>query len=171
VGGMIQDLQEDIKCSICLESFINPVSIDCGHNFCQDCLFIHLNNFPQSEYNCPECRHLCRPERMKPDARLKSLVEKNSQFPHLEEVNKVRFCLPFQKMPTASVVLGQPVQLVGLDENGDRYLDAEALSTCLQQEEVKDTPVCLISIIGEQRQGKSFLLNFLLRKFKNLDIW
>ncbi|XP_029139644.1 RING finger protein 112 [Protobothrops mucrosquamatus] len=162
VGGMIQDLQEDIKCSICLESFINPVSIDCGHNFCQDCLFIHLNNSPQSEYNCPECRHLCRPERMKPDARLKSLVEKISHFPHLEEVNK--------KMPTASVVLGKPVQLVGLDENGDLYLDAEALSTCLEQEEVKDTPVCLISIIGEQRQGKSFLLNFLLRRFKNLAV-
>ncbi|XP_039201777.1 RING finger protein 112 isoform X1 [Crotalus tigris] len=162
VGSMIQDLQEDIKCSICLESFINPVSIDCGHNFCQDCLFIHVNNSPQSEYNCPECRHLCRPERMKPDARLKSLVEKISQFPHLEEVNK--------KMPTASVVLGQPVQLVGLDENGDLYLDAEALSSCLEQEEVKDTPVCLISIIGEQRQGKSFLLNFLLRRFKNLAV-
>uniref|UniRef100_A0A8C6VHB5 RING-type domain-containing protein n=1 Tax=Naja naja TaxID=35670 RepID=A0A8C6VHB5_NAJNA len=56
VGGMIQDLQEDIKCSICLESFSNPVSIDCGHNFCQDCLFVHLNNSPQSEYSCPECR-------------------------------------------------------------------------------------------------------------------
>ncbi|KAM3821594.1 RING finger protein 112 isoform 1-T3 [Vipera latastei] len=162
VGGMIQDLQEDIKCSICLESFINPVSIDCGHNFCQECLFIHLNNSPQSEYNCPECRHLCRPECMKPDARLKSLVEKISQFPHLEEVNK--------KISTASMILGQPVQLVGLDENGDLYLDAEALSSCLEQEEVKDTPVCLISIIGEQRQGKSFLLNFLLRRFKNLAV-
>lgn len=77
-------------------------------------------------------------------------------------------CLPFQKISTASMILGQPVQLVGLDENGDLYLDAEALSSCLEQEEVKDTPVCLISIIGEQRQGKSFLLNFLLRRFKNL---
>ncbi|XP_026578602.1 RING finger protein 112 [Pseudonaja textilis] len=162
VGGMIQDLQEDIKCSICLESFSNPVSIDCGHNFCQDCLFDHLNHSPQSEYNCPECRHLCHPEHMKPDARLKSLVEKISLFPHLEEVNK--------KMPTASLELGQPVQLVGLDENGDLYMDAEALSSCLEGEEVKDTPICLISIIGEQRQGKSFLLNFLLRRLKNLAV-
>ncbi|XP_013929620.1 PREDICTED: RING finger protein 112 isoform X2 [Thamnophis sirtalis] len=160
VGGMIQDLQEDIRCSICLESFNNPVSIECGHNFCQDCLFIHLNNSPQSEFNCPECRHLCHPEHMKPDARLKSLVEKISQFPHLEDINKM--------LPTASLELGQAVQLVRLDENGDLYLDAEALSTCLEQEEVKDTPICLISIIGEQRQGKSFLLNFLLRRLKNL---
>ncbi|XP_070584030.1 RING finger protein 112-like isoform X1 [Erythrolamprus reginae] len=162
VGGMIQDLHEDIICSICLESFNNPVSIDCGHNFCQDCLLSHLNNSPQSEYNCPECRHLCHPEQMKPDTRLKSLVEKISQFPHLEEANK--------KMPTASLELGQPVQLVGLDENGVLYLDEEALSNCLEQEEVKDTPICLISIFGEQRQGKSFLLNFLLRRLKNLTI-
>ncbi|XP_060548713.1 RING finger protein 112-like [Pantherophis guttatus] len=162
VGGMIQDLQEDIKCSICLEIFNNPVSIDCGHNFCQDCMFTHLNNSPQSEYNCPECRHTCYPQHMKPDARLKSLVEKISQFPHLEEVNK--------KMPTPSLELGQPVQLVGLDENGSLYLDTEALSSCLEQEEVKDTPICLISIVGEQRQGKSFLLNFLLRRLKNLAV-
>ncbi|ETE67168.1 RING finger protein, partial [Ophiophagus hannah] len=162
VGDIIQDLQEDIKCSICLESFNNPVSIDCGHNFCQDCLFVHLNNSPQPEYNCPECRHLCHPEHMKPDARLKSLVEKISEFPHLEEVNK--------KMPTASLEMGQPVQLVGLDENGDLYLDVEALSSCLEREEVKDTPICLISMIGEQRQGKSFLLNFLLRRLKNLAV-
>lgn len=71
-------------------------------------------------------------------------------------------------MPTASLELGQPVKLVGLDENGSLYLDAEALSSCLEQEEVKDTPICLISIVGEQRQGKSFLLNFLLRRLKNL---
>ncbi|XP_063157124.1 RING finger protein 112 [Candoia aspera] len=160
VGGMIQNLQEDITCSICLESFNNPVSIDCGHNFCQDCLFTHWNDSLHSQYRCPECRHLCHPERMKLDTRLKSLVEKIVQLPLLEEVNK--------KMPTTSLVLGQPVQLVGLDENGDLCLNAEALCSCLEQEEVKDTPICLISIVGEQRRGKSFLLNFFLRRLKNL---
>ncbi|KAM6451413.1 RING finger protein 112 isoform 1-T1 [Liasis olivaceus] len=160
VGGMIHNLQEDIICSICLESFKNPVSIDCGHNFCRDCLFTHWNVSLNSQYRCPECRHLCHPERMYLDARLKSLVEKIKQLRLLEEAKK--------KMPKTSSVLGQPVQLVSLDDNGNLYLDAEALSSCLEQEEVKDTPICLISIIGEQRRGKSFLLNFLLRKLKNL---
>lgn len=63
---------------------------------------------------------------------------------------------------------GKPVQLVGLDDDGDLCLDEEALSRCLEQGQVKNAPVCLVSILGEQRRGKSFLLNFLLRRLQNL---
>ncbi|KAL8176346.1 UNVERIFIED_CONTAM: hypothetical protein K2H54_032371, partial [Gekko kuhli] len=63
---------------------------------------------------------------------------------------------------------GQAVQLVGLDDEGNLCLDEEALSSCLEQGEVKDAPVCLVSIFGERRCGKSFLQNFLLRRLQNL---
>ncbi|XP_067391386.1 RING finger protein 112-like [Emydura macquarii macquarii] len=63
--------------------------------------------------------------------------------------------------------LGRPVQLVHLDEEGDLILDKEALILCLEQGGVKDAPVCLVSVIGKQRQGKSFLLNCLLRRLRS----
>ncbi|XP_044872115.1 RING finger protein 112-like [Mauremys mutica] len=63
----------------------------------------------------------------------------------------------------------RPVQLVRLDEEGGLTLDEEALSRCLEQGGVGDAPVCLVSIIGEQRLGRSFLLNYLLRRLRSLD--
>ncbi|XP_039375191.1 RING finger protein 112-like [Mauremys reevesii] len=62
---------------------------------------------------------------------------------------------------------GRPVQLVRLDKEGGLTLDEEALSRCLEQGGVGDAPVCLVSIIGEQRRGKSFLLNYLLRRLRS----
>ncbi|CAM4581274.1 unnamed protein product [Caretta caretta] len=71
--------------------------------------------------------------------------------------------------PGAQPEPGRPVQLVRLDEGGNLTLDEEALSRCLEQGEVGNSPVCLVSITGEQRQGKSFLLNCLLRRLHNLE--
>ncbi|KAG6926575.1 ring finger protein 112 [Chelydra serpentina] len=62
---------------------------------------------------------------------------------------------------------GHPVQLVRLDKEGGLTLDEEALSRCLEQGGVGDAPVCLVSIIGEQRRGKSFLMNCLLRRLQS----
>uniref|UniRef100_A0A8D0BQ71 Uncharacterized protein n=1 Tax=Salvator merianae TaxID=96440 RepID=A0A8D0BQ71_SALMN len=161
-GGIIQNLQDDITCSICLEPFNDPVSIDCGHNFCRVCLSSHWSGFSRYGFRCPECRHLCSPDRMKSDTRLRSLVEKIGQIPVQEDADK-------EPERQTTVLQPGPVQLVGLDENGDICLNEEALNYCLQEGQVKDTPVCLISILGEQRCGKSFLLNFLLRRFQNLE--
>ncbi|KAJ7313855.1 hypothetical protein JRQ81_005611 [Phrynocephalus forsythii] len=167
--GMIQTLQEDITCSICLEPFDDPVSIDCGHNFCRECLSAHWSGYSHNGYCCPECRHPCSPERMKPDTRLKGLVEKIGQLPLPEEFEKKL------EIPEPQSQMGHPVELVGLDEGGNLCLDEEVLSSCLEQGRVKDSPVCLLSILGEQRRGKSFLLNFLQRRLQNLvaddDSW
>lgn len=33
-----EDFQEELTCAICLDYFEDPVSIECGHNFCRGCL-------------------------------------------------------------------------------------------------------------------------------------
>uniref|UniRef100_A0A8C8VH26 RING-type domain-containing protein n=1 Tax=Pelusios castaneus TaxID=367368 RepID=A0A8C8VH26_9SAUR len=68
--------QEDVTCSICLDVLKDPVSIECGHNFCQDCLSTHWKKVSAQGYQCPECRAPCSKERMIPDTRLRSLVKK-----------------------------------------------------------------------------------------------
>ncbi|KAM6971915.1 E3 ubiquitin/ISG15 ligase TRIM25 [Aplochiton taeniatus] len=45
-------LEEELTCSICLCTFDCPVTIPCGHNFCQDCLFATWKDV----YSCPQCR-------------------------------------------------------------------------------------------------------------------
>ena len=59
---------------------------------------------------------------------------------------------------------GKPVQIVTVDpETREFVLQEDDLSKILLSEKCKDRPLAVISIAGDFRKGKSFLLNFLLR--------
>nr|XP_032662521.1 uncharacterized protein LOC116840185 [Chelonoidis abingdonii] len=165
--GMVKRLQEDVTCSICLDILEDPVSIDCGHNFCRGCLAAHWSGVSARGSQCPECRAPCSRGRMIPDTRVKSLVEKIRDLPCEETLTATGSP---EQGPRAHPELGRPVQLVRLDKEGGLTLDEEALSCCLEQGGVGHAPICLVSIVGEQRRGKSFLLNYLLRRLRNLDM-
>lgn len=64
-----------------------------------------------------------------------------------------------------SVVDGpSAIQIVNVDPDTREFiLDIDALSDILLRDECREKPVCVISIAGDYRKGKSFLLNFLLR--------
>ncbi|XP_072273464.1 E3 ubiquitin/ISG15 ligase TRIM25-like [Pyxicephalus adspersus] len=50
-------LKEELNCSICLSLYREPMSLRCGHNFCQDCIVTVLDTQEGSGvYSCPECR-------------------------------------------------------------------------------------------------------------------
>ncbi|XP_047221435.1 E3 ubiquitin/ISG15 ligase TRIM25-like [Girardinichthys multiradiatus] len=68
----LMSLEDELTCSICLSTFDCPVTIPCGHNFCQDCL---LSSWTDS-YSCPQCRTLfeTRPE-LKKNTVLSTVVE------------------------------------------------------------------------------------------------
>ncbi|XP_040887731.1 uncharacterized protein LOC121177469 [Toxotes jaculatrix] len=46
--------EEQVHCSICLDVFTNPVSIPCGHNFCQSCILGYWKTSPL--FQCPMCK-------------------------------------------------------------------------------------------------------------------
>uniref|UniRef100_A0A4W3JMV8 RING-type E3 ubiquitin transferase n=1 Tax=Callorhinchus milii TaxID=7868 RepID=A0A4W3JMV8_CALMI len=48
-----QSLTKDLICSICLHLFTNPVTLDCGHNFCRSCISQRWEN--KESKACPEC--------------------------------------------------------------------------------------------------------------------
>merc|ERR1712034_190528 len=51
------ELMDHAQCVLCLETFINPTSITCGHTFCAACLQSFCNA-PQNvgRAPCPACR-------------------------------------------------------------------------------------------------------------------
>ncbi|XP_063788594.1 tripartite motif-containing protein 75-like [Pseudophryne corroboree] len=50
-------LGAELSCSICLSTYTDPVSLRCGHNFCQDCIMRVLDTQEEDGgYSCPECR-------------------------------------------------------------------------------------------------------------------
>ncbi|XP_063791492.1 E3 ubiquitin-protein ligase TRIM39-like [Pseudophryne corroboree] len=50
-------LGAELSCSICLSTYTDPVSLRCGHIFCQDCIVRVLDTQEgDGGYSCPECR-------------------------------------------------------------------------------------------------------------------
>ncbi|XP_032111156.1 E3 ubiquitin-protein ligase TRIM4 [Sapajus apella] len=74
----VKDLQEELTCPICLDYFRDPVSIECGHNFCRSCL--HRSWVPGGgPFPCPECRHPSAPAALRPNWALARLTEKTQR--------------------------------------------------------------------------------------------
>ncbi|KAJ1195312.1 hypothetical protein NDU88_004593 [Pleurodeles waltl] len=78
------NLKDEATCSICLEYFTDPVTIDCGHNFCRSCITQRWEgrdeNFP-----CPQCREISPWRSLRPNRQLGNIVEMLKQL-HLPPV-------------------------------------------------------------------------------------
>jgi len=65
--------------------------------------------------------------------------------------------------------MGRAVQIVKINDEDAEHsftLDEEALKEILNKPDVRDKPICVVSVAGAFRKGKSFLLNFMLRYLK-----
>lgn len=71
---LARQLQEDVTCPICMEIIQDPVTIDCGHNFCLRC----INQVGKTSENmkCPLCKCSVGKNTFKPNKLLASLAEK-----------------------------------------------------------------------------------------------
>lgn len=59
---------------------------------------------------------------------------------------------------------GEPVQIVRLDKKSNGLeLNIDALANIFLNEKCRERPLCVVSIAGDFRKGKSFMLNFFLR--------
>ncbi|KAM4632426.1 LOW QUALITY PROTEIN: uncharacterized protein O3C94_018931 [Discoglossus pictus] len=68
------DLREELNCSICLSIYTDPVTLACGHNFCQVCIGRVLDTQEGSGvYTCPECRETFN---------TRPAVQRNLKLPH-----------------------------------------------------------------------------------------
>ncbi|XP_055521873.1 E3 ubiquitin-protein ligase TRIM17-like [Leucoraja erinacea] len=47
---------EEAICPICLDFFTDPVSLECGHNFCRSCITQCWDR--EGRNSCPECREV-----------------------------------------------------------------------------------------------------------------
>ncbi|XP_068108034.1 E3 ubiquitin-protein ligase TRIM8-like [Hyperolius riggenbachi] len=55
------DVTAELRCSICMEIYRDPVTLPCGHNFCRGCItqaWDHQTHL--KEYKCPECQKIYR---------------------------------------------------------------------------------------------------------------
>nr|XP_012807513.2 E3 ubiquitin-protein ligase TRIM31 [Jaculus jaculus] len=72
---MASDLREEVNCPICMDTLQEPVSIDCGHTFCSQCI-TEAGNTSNSLFQCPLCKDTVRRGMFKPNWLVMRLVEK-----------------------------------------------------------------------------------------------
>lgn len=74
---IIKKMKEDTTCSICLQLMRVPSSINCGHNFCHQCIEDIIENqdvWSQQRY-CPLCRRMFDKNSLRPNKQLENLIE------------------------------------------------------------------------------------------------
>ncbi|XP_060095235.1 zinc finger protein RFP-like isoform X2 [Heteronotia binoei] len=81
----VEGLQKVAVCSICLEFFKDPVSIECGHNFCRVCI-TQCCEESRRHFCCPHCRRRACKRDFRPNRELASMVELAKRFKLEEEV-------------------------------------------------------------------------------------
>uniref|UniRef100_A0A8C6D3W7 Tripartite motif-containing protein 64-like n=1 Tax=Moschus moschiferus TaxID=68415 RepID=A0A8C6D3W7_MOSMO len=69
----LQVFQSELTCSICMNCFLDPVTIDCGHSFCRPCLSLCWEE-GQTPRSCPECRGISERPDFKTNIVLKRLA-------------------------------------------------------------------------------------------------
>uniref|UniRef100_A0A2K6E5G9 RING-type domain-containing protein n=1 Tax=Macaca nemestrina TaxID=9545 RepID=A0A2K6E5G9_MACNE len=88
-SGILQVFQRELTCPICMNYFIDPVTIDCGHTFCRPCFYLNWQDIALLA-QCSECRKITQQKNLKTDIHVKkmaSLAKKASlwQFLSSEE--------------------------------------------------------------------------------------
>ncbi|XP_062892767.1 tripartite motif-containing protein 26-like [Mobula hypostoma] len=74
----VQSLTEEVVCPVCLDFFTNPVTLDCGHNFCLSCITQCWEK--EGRNCCPECREEFADRSLRVTWALASLTEKTQQL-------------------------------------------------------------------------------------------
>ncbi|XP_068590826.1 E3 ubiquitin/ISG15 ligase TRIM25-like isoform X2 [Cebidichthys violaceus] len=106
-------LEDELTCSICLSTFDCPVTIPCGHNFCQGCLLATWKD----SYSCPQCRtHFPTKPELKKNTVLSTVAETFSLRTSKSEASL-----------TAEESKGEKEDIILCDT----CMEAEASQTCL----------------------------------------
>ncbi|KAM5217538.1 E3 ubiquitin-protein ligase TRIM7 isoform 2-T3 [Hipposideros larvatus] len=82
--ALAAELQGEATCSICLELFRDPVSVECGHSFCRACIArcwqrpgagaAAAPRAPLCPLPCPQCREPARPSQLRPNRQLAAVA-------------------------------------------------------------------------------------------------
>ncbi|CAM4645362.1 unnamed protein product [Caretta caretta] len=74
-GDLAESFQDKVTCSICLEYFTDPVTIECGQNFCRACLSQCWGE-PEPNFSCLQCRETALQRDLHPHGKLGNLAER-----------------------------------------------------------------------------------------------
>ncbi|XP_034879138.1 putative tripartite motif-containing protein 75 [Mirounga leonina] len=74
VPAALAGLQAEANCPICLDYLRDPVTTECGHNFCRCCIQQSWAD-RKDRLPCPVCRHTCRERHLRSNTQLGRMID------------------------------------------------------------------------------------------------
>nr|XP_008103858.2 PREDICTED: tripartite motif-containing protein 7 [Anolis carolinensis] len=74
-------MEKEVTYSVCLEYFKDPVTIECGHNFCRSCLTRFWEESGNKETFCPLCRERVQQRNLRSNWQLANIIEITKTLP------------------------------------------------------------------------------------------
>lgn len=131
------DLEENLKCSICLEIYQDPVVLRCSHSFCQGCIDANWSQKPVKE--CPICRRVTK----RPPLNNRALKDVCESF-----VEEKRRRISAQYQGAHCALHGLKHELFCTDDQKLVCLE------CVSEEDHKQHSFCSISKAAEEHRVK-----------------
>uniref|UniRef100_A0A8C3RK14 Uncharacterized protein n=1 Tax=Chelydra serpentina TaxID=8475 RepID=A0A8C3RK14_CHESE len=168
-GAVFQSAVLELTCSVCKDYFKAPVSLDCGHNFCQACITqwwegLHTN------FRCPECRRTFSQRNFKPNRQLRNIVEASRTLT-LESTNELEVRRVCEKHNEDLKVFCQedqtPICLVCHLSRDHREHTVVPIEEAAREREQKHKTDCIVRWLEHSR---IFLCIHILENIKNDQI-
>ncbi|XP_017561529.1 tripartite motif containing 108 [Pygocentrus nattereri] len=70
---MASQLSWEIKCSLCLDDFTDPITLSCEHSFCRQCITGHLQSSLGRSF-CPDCQKPYKARDLRPSRLLRNVT-------------------------------------------------------------------------------------------------
>ncbi|XP_058401792.1 E3 ubiquitin-protein ligase TRIM22-like isoform X2 [Diceros bicornis minor] len=96
-SGILVNIKNEVTCPICLELLTKPLSLRCGHSFCQVCIKTHDKESrigQGGESSCPVCRTPYQPGKLRRNWPMANIAERFREVKlNLEEEQKGDLCV------------------------------------------------------------------------------
>ncbi|XP_067830187.1 E3 ubiquitin-protein ligase TRIM39-like [Heptranchias perlo] len=70
----LENIINEVICPVCLEFYNDPVMVDCGHNFCKNCILKYWEK-QKGNVSCPKCREEFPQRNIRPNRFAANMVE------------------------------------------------------------------------------------------------
>nr|XP_056722260.1 E3 ubiquitin-protein ligase TRIM7-like [Euleptes europaea] len=145
-GSPSTDLEEEVICPICLECLTEPVTLDCGHNFCRGCITDYCDKWEGlGHLECPVCKAEIQKGNFRSNWQLANLVEK------IKEKRFWRVCQKHQE-PLKLFCKDEEALICWVCDRSKEHRDHETLPLEEASQEYKDQFCNRLEVLKKERE-------------------
>ncbi|KAK9405787.1 E3 ubiquitin-protein ligase TRIM11-like [Crotalus adamanteus] len=157
-GNIRMKLQSEITCFVCLEYLIEPVTLDCGHNFCHACIVKSWGQI-SDETACPRCKVAVPRLNFKPNGQLANVVHLIRQLSdQAKQMARTSKACKGHETATLSFCKDDLVPVCLLCDGSQKHQTHDVISVAQAAEEYKDK---FLSSIESLRKEKKVIMEHL----------